>query len=77
MAHPDLFPLLPHPMENNARHNQVKDTIRKKPAKETEKNKSFKLEVLSSPKQHVFPPSLVSVSDRGEILLRLPRKIYG
>lgn len=55
MAHPDLFPLLPHPMENNARYNQVKGTIRKKPAKETEKNKSFKLKVLSSPKQHVFP----------------------
>lgn len=54
MAHPDLSLLLFYPMKNSASHGQVKDTIRKKPAKQAEMTRCFKLKRLSSPKQHVL-----------------------
>lgn len=77
MAHLDLSSLLLHSMKNNASLGQVKDTIRKKPAKQAEKTpralnaRRFHLQNSMS---FLFGPS--SVSDGSEILLWRPRKIY-
>lgn len=73
MAHPDLSLLLLYPMKNSASHGQVKDTIRKKPAKQAEMTRCFKLHLQNS---MFFLFGSPTVSDGSEMLLWLPRKIY-